>query len=307
VDEVAAMLGEIVTFLEAGGSFGLKTKLTRRAWHHLIEACRVEGREPRTLDEFRALCAMAQLEKNRNRFAARWRRAVESLGGPPVESLGRSPERTAQGYAVEIRTRLEWRGAVWEPLIGELRAAGFRWDSWLAVHPPVPGDHGELTRVQRASSHGLAEIVEAQAALLRQAELSAALQAQRTFLAGFPQSDAASVLLQAQDTWDVENYEEACRELARLEGLREAYERRLTLLEKLEATASAWAHVIAQRHKPHGASQPPGDAAAAWRWRQWLQELERRAAVSMTELQERLDRTEDELRQVAAQIIEHET
>ena len=307
VDEVALMLGEIVAFLEAGGSFGLKTKVTRRAWHLLIESCRVDGREPRTLDEFRALHARAQLEKGRNHFAARWRRAVESLDGPSVEGLGRSPERTAQGYAVEIRTRLEWRGTVWEPLIGELCAAGFRWDTWLAAHPPVPGDHGELARVQRAGSHELVEVVEAQAALLRQAELSAALQAQRTYLAGFPQSDAASVLLQAQDTWDVENYEEACRELARLEGLREVYTGRMALLEKLETAAPAWAHAIAQRHKPHDVSQPPGDAVAAWRWRQWLEELERRAAISITELQERLDRTEDDLRQLAAQIIEHET
>jgi hypothetical protein len=153
----------------------------------------------------------------------------------------------------------------------------------------------------------LVEIVEAQAALLRQAELTAALQAQRTYLAGFPQSDCASLLLQAQDTWDVDNYEHACRELARLEGLRNVYEHRMALLAKLETAAPAWARVIAQRDKPHALSEPPGDTAAAWRWRQWLQELERRAAVSMTELQERLDRTEDELRRVAGQIIEHET
>lgn len=306
-DEVAAMLGEIMTFLEAGGAFGLKTRLTRRVWHQLIEACRVEGHAPNTRDEFRALRAMAQLKESRNRFAARWRRAVESHGGPSVESLGRSPERSAQGYAAEIRTRLEWRGAVWEPLIGELRTSGFLWDIWLAAHPPVPGDHGELARVQRAGSHGLAEVVEAQAALVRQTELSAALQTQRTYLASFPQSDVASILLQAQGTWEVEGYEEVCRELARLEGLRKAYDGRLILLEKLEKTAPAWAHVIAQRHKPHDASQASGDAAAAWRWRQWLQELERRAAVSMTELQQRLDRTEVELRQTAAQIIEHET
>ncbi|NJL16433.1 MAG: hypothetical protein HC938_03770 [Nitrospira sp.] len=57
-----------------------------------------------------------------------------------------------------------------------------------------------MARVQRAGSHGLVEIVEAQAALLRQAELSAALQSQRTYLAGFPQSECASLLLQAQDT-----------------------------------------------------------------------------------------------------------
>lgn len=267
----------------------------------------MEGRAPRTLDEFRALRALARLTEDRNRFMARWRRAVESLGGPTAESLGRSPERTAQGYASEIRKRLQWRGSVWEPLISELSAVGFRWDTWLAAHPPVPGDHGELARVQRAGSHGLAEIVEAQAALLRQAELSAALQAQKGYLAGFPRSDAASVLLLAQDTWDTESYDEACRELARLEGVREEFAVRSALLEKLKIAAPAWANAITQRHKPHAGSQPPGDAGAAWEWRQWLQELDRRAAVSMTDIQGQLERTEDDLRQLAAQIIERET
>jgi very-short-patch-repair endonuclease len=306
-DESAVTLGEIVAFLEAGGSFGLKTKLTKRGWHQLIESSRVEGREPRTLEDFRALQASAQLEGSRNRFTSRWRRAVENLGGPTVESLGHLPERTAEGYAAEIRMRLGWRAAVWEPLIRELSEAGFRWDAWLASHPPVPGDHGELTRVQRAASEGLAEIVEAQAALLRQAELSAALQAQRTYLSGYPQSDAASILLHAQHAWNVADYEEACRELARLEGLREAYFRRLNLLAKLESAAPEWARVISRRHKPHDSSQTPGDVITAWRWRQWHQELDRRASVSMAELQEQLDRVEDDLRQVAAQIIEHET
>lgn len=307
LDEVAALAGEIVTFLETGGSFGLKTKLTRRAWHQLIDLCRVEGREPRTLDEFRALHATAQLEVSRNRFAARWRRAVESRNGPTIESFGRSPERTAQSYAEEIRTRLEWRASVWEPLIGELRAVGFLWDSWLAAHPPVPGDHGELARVQRATSDALADIIEAQSARLQQAELSVALQSQRTYLAGFPQSDVVSVLLQAQDAWDVDNYDEAYRELVRLEGLREAYKSRVTLLERLEANAPTWALAISERHKPHDSAQPPGDVSAAWRWRQWLQELERRAAVSIAELQQQLERTEQDLRKLAAGIIEHET
>ena len=90
--ELAAILGEVVAFFEAGGSFGLKTKFTHRAWHQLIDACRVGGRALRTLDEFRALTSMAQLEEGRNNLASRWRRAVASLGGPTVEELGRSPE-----------------------------------------------------------------------------------------------------------------------------------------------------------------------------------------------------------------------
>jgi hypothetical protein len=82
---------------------------------------------------------------------------------------------------------------------------------------------------------------------------------------------------------------------------------RLALLARLENAAPAWAHVITQRHKPYDASQPSGDSTTAWRWRQWCQALEERASVSTTELQERLDKTEEELRGLAAQIIEHET
>jgi very-short-patch-repair endonuclease len=307
VAEVASMLGDIVAHLKSGGVLGLKTRLTRRAWHQLLDVCRVEERTPQTLDEFRALWTMAQLEANRHRFVARWRRAVESLGGPTVASLGRSPERAVQGYAEEIRTRLAWRASVWEPLIHELRAAGFRWDAWLVEHPPVPGEYGELARVQHAGSQGLVDIVEAQAARMRQVELSAALQQQRTYLVGFPQSDVGAVILHAQDGWNADLYEEAYRELARLEGLRELYDRRRTWLTRLESAAPAWVHAITHRQRPHDAPQPPGDATAAWRWRQWHQELERRAALSMTEIQERLAKTEDELRQVAAHVIEHET
>jgi very-short-patch-repair endonuclease len=307
IAETAAMLDDIVGFLEGGGAFGLRTKVTRRGWHQLVELCRVEGRLPRTLDEFRALKASAQLEQNRQRFAARWRRAVESLDGPTVETFGKSPERSAHGYAADIRKRLEWREAVWEPLIAELRAFGFRWESWFAEHPPVPGDHGELARVQRAGTHGLTQIVEAQAALLRQSELWGALERQRTYLAQFPLSDAAFVMLQAQETWNADSYEEAVREVARLEGLQDTYTTRQALLTKLNLAAPAWTRALSQRRKPHDAAQPPGDVTTAWRWRQWQQELDRRAAVSMTELQERLDRTQSELRRLAAQIIDKET
>jgi very-short-patch-repair endonuclease len=305
--EVAATLDEIIAHLESGHSLGLMTKLKHRNWHELIGVCRVEGRIPQNVEEFRALLAVARLQEQRTHFAGRWRRAVESIGGPQLDSLGNSPERAAQGYAAEIRSRLEWRTTVWEPLTDELRAVGFRWENWLGEHMPVPGDHGEIARVQRAGSQGLAEVVEAQAALLRQGELSGALQSQRTYLAGFPQSDVASVLLAAQDAWDTEHYEAAGRELARLEGLHRAYDTRSELLAKIETIAPAWTQAIFQRQKPHDSTQPPGDCAAAWRWRQWCQELERRASVSMTELQERLDKTENDLREVAAQIIEHET
>jgi very-short-patch-repair endonuclease len=306
--EVNFKLTELVQFLENGGTIGFWTRIKRRNWHRLIEKCRVEGRPPRTLDEFRSLSALAKVVEERERLCARWRRAVETLGGPEVQSLGSMPERAAQSYASEIRARLDWRKNVWEPLIAELTASGFRWLKWLGEHPPVAGDYGELTRIQNAASGRLAEIVEAQAALIKQKELAAALQEQRAYLSRFSKSDAASVLIEAMDSWNTDNYEEACRELIRLEGLREVFTNRRALLAKLDPSAPAWAQAIANRQKPHDAIKPPGlEVGSAWRWRSWLEELNRRAAVSIPDLQERLTATERDLRRLAAKIIEHET
>jgi very-short-patch-repair endonuclease len=307
VSEVAQVSGEIIHHLESGGALGLKTRVTRRAWHTFLEMSRIDFRAPEASDKIRALRAKAQLELNRGRLSDRWRRLVECYDGPSFASFGQLPELTAQGYAPEIRKRLDWRTTVWEPLIGELSIAGFRWEEWLAAFPPVVGDHGELTRVERAGSQGLAEVVEAQAALMRQAELTAELSQQRAYLATFPQSEAASVLLQAQDEWNAEIYDQVYDELARLEGIKEIYHTRCALLARIEDAAPAWARAIAQRHMEHGNAQPPGASAAAWRWRQWHEELERRASVSIPDLQERLNSTQDELRCLAAQIIERET
>ena len=116
-----------------------------------------------------------------------------------------------------------------------------------------------MTRIERAGSQGLAEVVEAQAALMRQVELSAALSQQRTGLVGFPQSEGAIDLLQAQDEWNTEMYEEAYSRLARLEGMNGTYRSRLALLARIESSAPSWAHAIAQRQGGHGTAQLLGD------------------------------------------------
>ncbi len=307
VEDVLPILSEIVQFIEGGGSFGFSTWFTRRHWHRLTDACRVHGRSPRTLDEFRALREAAQLARDRDHFVARWRRLVETAGGPSIDGLEGAPERIARAYAPEIRKRLDWRGSVWEPLINEFGEVGLVWTDWLENYPPEPGNHGELARIRSAVSGGLDSIIEGHSALLLQTELSGELEKQRSYLAGFPQSEAGAVLQRAQESWDVDNYDSSYRALSRLRGLREVYEERLAMLAKLKETAPRWAQAIASRAEPHDGMEPPGDFTKAWSWRQWLQELERRAAISLDELQERYEKTHSDSLQLSAHIIDHET
>ena len=307
VREVVGILREIVQFTEHGGTLGRWTRITKPKWRRLIDRCSVNEGVPRTQDEFRALLADAQLRQSREHFLARWGRLVETLGGPGVDALRSAPERIARGFAPEIRKRLEWRANVWTPLEAKLREVGFHWHEWLESHPPTGGHHGDLDRLRSAVSDGLANTVGAQTALLRQVELTAALQEQRTYLAGFPQSAVASELQRAQDEWDVDTYEESYRELARLHGMQPVYDKRLALLTRLETTAPTWARAIARRTTPHDGTTPPSAPANAWLWRQWQQELEKRASTSMDELQDKLDAVDRELQQLSARIIDSET
>ena len=307
VEDVLPVLSKIVQFIEGGGSIGIVTWFSRHHWHRLTDACNVHGRSPRTLDEFRALREAAQWARDRDHFVARWRRLVERAGGPSIDGVGGAPERIARVYAPEIHKRLDWRGSVWEPLIKEFGEMGFLWTDWLESYPPEPGDHGELTRIRSAVSDGLDSIIEGHSALLRQTELSGALEEQRSYLAGFPQSEAGAVLQQAQERWDVDKYESSCRALSRLRGLREVYQKRLAMLAKLKETAPRWAQAIACRAEPHRGTEPPGDHTKAWSWRQWLQELERRAAISIDELQERYEKMHSDSLQLSKGIIDHET
>ena len=306
-DELVATLSQIVCFVEDGGEFGLKTRVFHSRWHQLFDASTVGGRRPRTLDEFRALHSAARLPLTRRRFKDYWGRAIQQHGGPTADSLGDFPERLAQAYAGQIRELLDWKNEKWEPLIEEVRAAGFRWEHWLGSYPPQPGVHGEFERVRSAVSEQLASVINAKAALVRQEELSGALQEQRTYLEEFSQSTISARLLAAQDVWDEEEYTTVCRLLARLDGLRNAYRDRLALLDKLRESAPSWLRRIDHRQPPHDQKEPPGDPAKAWLWTQLYQELEKRAAVSLADLNDRLEDTQKDLPQLAAKIVELET
>ena len=81
-EDVVATLDEIFVFIKRGGVLGLKTRLTRRGWHALLEDCEIDFRAPMFLDKARALRARAEVNVDRARLAARWKRLVTCHGGP---------------------------------------------------------------------------------------------------------------------------------------------------------------------------------------------------------------------------------
>jgi very-short-patch-repair endonuclease len=122
-----------------------------------------------------------------------------------------------------------------------------------------------------------------------------------------PDALVTQLLRQAMREASATDYAEACGELARLNNLEIDLARRRTLLKQINRSAPAWASALENRHPEHDKPQPPGDPDTAWEWRQLYDELERRASVSLDELQQRIEDLGGQLLEVTAQLVEKQT
>lgn len=304
-EEVESILAEIVQHLGGGGALGLVKKLMKPRWRKVIADCRTYGREPRDLGDFTTLLDAAGLERKRSRFIAHWNRVMNDVNGPSIGGPETPPEMTANSWVPEIRKRLGWREKSWEPFRAALVDVGFKWDELLDCFPSRGGSHGDLDRVAEATGTALEGLIEGHGAAARCSELEAKARQQRSYLLGFPESKAARALERALAEWNPDAYEEAHFELARIEGLRNDFDRRRALLEKLAATAPGWASAITRRKAPHhNGDEPASDPGRAWRWLQLRQELDRRAEDSITGLVEEIGDRQREARRLAGEIID---
>ena len=304
-EDVESILAEIVRYLQSGRRLNLVTKLTKSRWHKLIADCRTYGREPRDLGDFATLLDAARLQRKRARFIAHWNGVMKGVNGPSIGDPDTLPELAANSWVPGIQKRIEWREQLWEPFRAKLLHVGFRWDALLDCFPSRGAPHGDLDRVREAVDTALQELIEGRREGTRRSELEATADEHRSYLLGFPESKAARALERALAEWNPEAYERAHFGLARLEGLRNEFDRRRALLNKLAETAPAWASAITLRKAPHDGDEPASDPGRAWRWRQLKQELDRRSEESINGLLEGMGDRQREAQSLAGEIIDH--
>lgn len=309
--ELLPIVDEIIAHVESGKSFGRLTKLTRPHWHQFITTVRV-GNRPPALDQpaqFRAVRALLRMQIIREELAERWARQMSSHGAPPADALTDQPEKVAHGFVPTIQNCLDWHKSTWLALEDDFERLGFHWQSYLQSTPPETGANAELRRLRTAVTGELETILKARAGRLREKYLE---RVWATWLAAIPESDepeaaATRELRTSLREASPADYEPAYEELVRLKTLEPDLESRRDLLARLRASAPAWASAIENRHPDHARPEPPGDPAAAWEWRQFHDELEQRAKVSLDELQQHIERLGHELMEATAQLAEKRT
>jgi very-short-patch-repair endonuclease len=299
---------EILAHFEQVGEPGFFTFLTHRSWKAFVDGSEVNGKTPILREHFEALRTSTRLRISRRDLATRWDRQVAVSGSASSSRMGSEPEKTLLQFCDPIANCLAWHEKTWLPLEKELKELGFLWDKFMAEQPVVLGPTGEVTRLAKAISGPLPAILAARFNRMRLQQVESSLQELRRALEALgvssPGSRVTGDLVRAVGAADPDAYQQAFGALVDLRSRRDDLNRRNAFLRRLEANAPSWAAAIRNRSGVHGQAQPPGDLEAAWVWRQLVQELDRRASVSLEQLQAKNDKLREHLRRVTVDLID---
>jgi very-short-patch-repair endonuclease/cellulose biosynthesis protein BcsQ len=278
--------------------------LNRQQWQ-FIQSAQVAGRQPVTVEHFQALAAAAEIEKERQRLRQAWQWLVTRRGGPEPQTLGQEPER-----AISRRWTPRLRDLFCLPQhVGELQQKLIR----LGLTPRVFQDMnaGETSerwhRWSEFLSNSLPKAAEAAIVVIHQQEAERRIREAQEYLASFTATSTVSELRDALHRKDPQAYRAAYERLSELHVRNAHFQRRQELLERLARVALGWAEAIRVRSGVHGQAELPGDPHAAWLWRQFHDELDRRHDQDVQKIQQQLEEYWERLRDVTRQLVETRT
>jgi very-short-patch-repair endonuclease len=300
---------ELHAYLREGNNLNFFTYLTHANWKKLVQSTKVNGSAPATAEHFLAISRNCQTRILRRELAGRWDRQMVPLGAAPSHKLGKDIEKSAVQFCNPIRDCLSWSSRSWAPIEAELKQSGFLWDKFMAEQPPGVGTDGALQRLRSAVINSLLPILASRIQRQLWDQNEALISGLRDKLAiaraAAPHSRVTSNLYDAVHRLDRELYRIQYSRLIEIHSHANELQLRKELLSSLERTAPAWAIAIRSRSGVHGQSAPPGDPAEAWTWRQLHDELEKRARVSLEELQSSIERCSEQIRQATIDLIDN--
>lgn len=307
--QLASTLDAITAYLKTHGKIGFLKRLVSPGWRQVIEACRVAGRPPASVEEFEALAMKARLELETRRLSERWDRQVTPVGGPSSEALGGLLSTRARELLGTIERALSIWDSKWVPLQKRLRELGFR---DFREEPPTLVPSALVEHRARFLNDVVAPKLAAAVDHLKHTALRARLREATSRIAATEAPHRAlhplvHAIREALRQQDVESYRKAYDQLLHVYSFVTDRLRRDELLAKLRTAAPGWANGIEQRKPPHDKSLPPGDPLLAWRWRQIHDELERRAQVDISQLNQEIRELEKRLGATTLELIESRT
>lgn len=298
--EALATIEAIIQHLNGGGGLGGMTLFTRPSWKKLIKGSGVLGRNPATVEDFRALRAIPEANAAWEMAAVRYRQIF------PGASL-KQHAVGARRLATHIEDTLSRYERYVNPALELTRQAGL-YSLRAASTQQMPENEREWQEFAAGLMRNIDAAIDAELARL---SLDANIRADRAlqeYLARFPShADALSAtgaVYQSVKASDPAGYGAAHARLAELVSRTSAAATRRQLLGKLRDAAPAWAHAIESREAGHGEGQPPGDPEKAWQWKQLARALDDVSKGDVAEMTAEIARLRAALQRVSADLID---
>ncbi|MFN8669444.1 MAG: hypothetical protein U0164_19815 [Gemmatimonadaceae bacterium] len=292
---------EIMAHLKDGGSLGKLTLLLHGRWRALIESARVNGRPPSSKMDFEALEAWLELEIERAQVLLRWRRQAEPIGLPSASKMAKPIEPTLLSYVEQFGKLMRWWGDHWPQLVQRATDAGFKVEPYRQhllstnqVLSPFVRDCAFVEGVLRAATARLV-LARRDRALrsLRARQLPERLP--RRYVANAVASGSRVRRLGVRSC--VECTARVAGEATGV-GTKEVSPGEARSLSAGVGVGDSAQAVAARRY------DAPGEPVAAWKWRQFEEELTRRAGLDEVTLMTELHDLQRELRRVTAEVID---
>lgn len=309
LDEQLRVLREIIDYLKSNSSISWLRLTVAGHWKRHIVRWRVNGRTPKTSDDFFALRELVDLSMARERLVDRWGRLMSPLGVASLAEVTINPEEYAYQYIGQIQTLLSWHDTIWAPLASDLSAKGLAWSRLLSEAPPASTVHHLAERLRHSVERSLPGIVSAELKRRRRTRLQHQLDlVEKSLLTiqakRLSPSITTRALIESIRSRSLLSYKKVWVQLRDVLALRPVYEQRRRLLDRLKPVATAWAEKISSRQSGLAPDRNPLEFEAAWRWLQLEQELDRRATLSPQSIQERIQQLTDDLRHMTIELVE---
>lgn len=276
--------------------------LFKPRWKNLLSKCKVNGYPATNHKQYEVLKIAADLQVARRQMLERWKRQISVIDGPEIDATYDNPEYVAKQYCEQCESCLRWNEESMIPAINNLIGCGLKWEAVLKESIVTDNIIDKYTNLARQV---LPDIIQAQINRISYYKCLKQLEDLKNVI-GRLNGDKQLInsFVDAIVNLDPESYTTNFRYLMDLYSKLNTYWLKNELIEKVDRVAPVWADSIRNKKGIHGDTEPPGSAKQAWEWKQLNDELDRRALLSIAELQEQIRIYSADLRSITAGLVE---
>ena len=301
--QAAVVIEQVVVHVQSRGSLSIWRGLSRPLWLLLQVTSQVRGAAPQSHEDFIALRSLLARDQLRRDLDRRWASQVGAIAQATHGNLGVRPEDTARQHLSTITGSVIWHESVWAEFQRKLEALRFNWAAARELVAPRAETGGELRRWAEVIEKFVIPAVDARTYRREIENIQSRIDAVRANLAAAREGRIAREMARALASKSAPEYAGVYKRYVELLEKQEASERRIALLARLAPLAPKWADAVTRREEPHHMGTVPSNPSEAWLWRQLEQELTRRAATDINDLQRACTETKNRLQEETARYV----